>query len=86
MKNLSLIFFVAAAVLCVPGVLACCGKIKNSTIRNSGKWLIVTAVLKAICGFTALGDFAFALVFLAIGSVLINAVKCFLKFEGDDKN
>ncbi len=84
MKSLAIILFIAAVISFVSGVFACCGKNRNITFRNSGKGLIIIAVLKVICGFIALGDFPFAIIFLTVGSVLINAVNSFIRIKGDE--
>lgn len=79
MKFLSIIFFIVATVLFITGVLACCGKIKNSKIKDSGVWIIVTAVLMAICGIIAMSDSPFALIYIVAGAVLINVIRCLPK-------
>ncbi|MEE1139592.1 MAG: hypothetical protein U0M02_14035 [Acutalibacteraceae bacterium] len=86
MKILSVIFFVAASLFLVTGILDCCGKIKNTKIKNSGIWLIITAVLMAVCGIIVLSDSPFALIYIVGGAVLINVVRCFSANEGGNKN
>lgn len=76
MKSLAIILFIAAVISFVSGVFACCEKIKNKTIKNSGVWLIVTGCLKALCGLLALKDPVFAIIITITGVVLINCVKC----------
>lgn len=82
MKILSIIFFVIAITLVILGILACCGKIKNNKIKDSGVWIIITGVLMAICGIIAMSNSPFALLYIVAGAVLINVVRCFSKNEG----
>ncbi|MBQ8014783.1 MAG: hypothetical protein IJ264_01195 [Clostridia bacterium] len=83
MKSLVVILFIAAVISFVSGVFACCGKIKNKTIKNSGVWLIITGALKTLCGLIAVSDPAFAVACLVGGLTAISAVVNLLRDKGD---
>ena len=78
MKSLVVILFISAGILFVSGVFVCCIRIKNKAFSNSGVWLIITGVLKAVCGLIAISDPVFSIISIIVGLAVISAAKYLL--------
>lgn len=90
MKYYSIIAFIAAAIHSSTGVLICCGKCKglvNGICKNIqrykilGGYLISIGVIMTSCGFVALFESRYAIIYLAVASVLVSILVSLIRRE-----
>ena len=90
MKFYSIIAFVSAAVHFSLGITICRNKLKDfvSTIcknparyKTLGRYFIAAGVIMLGCGFAALIDSAFALIYLAVSAVIVSIIISLIRKE-----
>lgn len=90
MKYYSIIAFISAAVHFALGILIGCGKLKgfvNIICKNPERYKILSGYLIAIgvimtsCGFVALIESPYSIIYLAVASVLVSIFVSLIRRE-----